>query len=62
MVYESAVGAVRRDNYGTQVQGEERNPGEHLSLYAERDGGWVLDVDGAADKSKPEKFAQRTCR
>ena len=31
-------------------------PAEHLSLYAERDGGWVLDVDGAADKSKLDEF------
>ncbi len=31
-------------------------PAEHLSLYAEREGAWVLDVDGAADKSKLDEF------
>ena len=25
-------------------------PAEQAALYVERDGGWVLDVDGAADK------------
>src|SRR4051794_382525 len=27
-------------------------PPDHLSLYAERDGAWFLDVDGAVDKSR----------
>jgi hypothetical protein len=31
-------------------------PAEHLPLYAEREGAWVLDVDGAADKSKLDEF------
>lgn len=35
---------------------KEEIPAEHLSLCAERDGGWVLDVDGAADKSKLDEF------
>jgi hypothetical protein len=28
----------------------------HLPLYAEREGGWVLDVDGAVEKSKLDEF------
>ena len=35
---------------------KEEIPAEHLSLYAEREGGWVLDVDGAVDKSKLDEF------
>lgn len=31
-------------------------PAEHLPLYAEREGAWVLDVDGAVDKSKLDEF------
>ena len=31
-------------------------PAEHLSLYAERDGAWCLDVDGAVEKSKLDEF------
>ena len=31
-------------------------PAEHLPLYAERDGAWLLDVDGAVDKSKLDEF------
>src|SRR5437867_5562075 len=31
-------------------------PAEHLSLYAEREGSWVLDVDGAVEKSKLDEF------
>ncbi len=27
-------------------------PAEHLSLYTERDGAWLLDVDGAVEKTK----------
>ena len=33
-------------------------PADHLSLYAEREGGWVLDVEGAVDKSKLDEFRQ----
>ena len=29
---------------------------EHLPLYAEREGAWVLDVDGAVEKSKLDEF------
>jgi hypothetical protein len=31
-------------------------PAEHVSLYAERDGAWLLDVDGAVEKAKLEEF------
>ena len=31
-------------------------PAEHLPLYAERDGGWVLDVDGAVEKTRLDEF------
>ena len=31
-------------------------PADHLPLYAEREGGWVLDVEGAVDKSKLDEF------
>ena len=35
---------------------KEEVPGEVQSLYVERDGGWVLDADGAVDKSKLDEF------
>lgn len=35
---------------------KEEVPAEHLSLYAERDGAWVLDVEGAVEKSKLDEF------
>ena len=31
-------------------------PAEHLPLYAEREGAWVLDVDGAVEKTKLDEF------
>jgi hypothetical protein len=31
-------------------------PGQHAGLYAERDGAWVLDVEGVADKTKLDEF------
>src|SRR4030095_14543889 len=31
-------------------------PAEHLPLYAERDGAWVLDVEGAVEKAKLDEF------
>ena len=31
-------------------------PADHLPLYAEREGGWILDVEGAVDKSKLDEF------
>jgi len=34
----------------------EEVPAETLVLYAEREGAWVLDVDGAVEKSKLDEF------
>ena len=31
-------------------------PAEHLPLYAERDGGWVLDAEGVVEKTKLDEF------
>jgi len=36
--------------------GKDQIPAEHASFYVERDGAWMLDVDGAADKSKLDEF------
>jgi hypothetical protein len=35
---------------------KEEIPAEHLPLYAEREGAWVLDVDGAVEKTKLDEF------
>lgn len=35
---------------------KEEVPAEHLSLYTERDGAWVLDIEGAVDKAKLDEF------
>jgi hypothetical protein len=35
---------------------KEEVPAEHLALYAEREGAWVVDMDGAVDKSKLDEF------
>ena len=34
----------------------EEVPVEALGLYVERDGAWLLDVDGAVEKAKLEEF------
>ena len=31
-------------------------PAEHLSLYVERDGAFLLDVEGATDKARVDEF------
>ena len=31
-------------------------PAEHVPFYAERDGAWLLDVEGAVDKAKLDEF------
>jgi hypothetical protein len=35
---------------------KEEVPAESQALYVEREGGWVLDVDGVVDKAKLEEF------
>jgi hypothetical protein len=39
-----------------KLKSKEEIPAEQQGLYVERDGSWVLDVDGAADKSKLDEF------
>ena len=31
-------------------------PAEHLPLHAERDDAWLIDVDGAVEKTKLDEF------
>ncbi len=35
---------------------KEEVPAESQSLYVEREGAWMLDVEGAVDKAKLEEF------
>lgn len=39
-----------------RAKAKEEIPAEHQGLYVERDGGWVLDVDGVVDKARVEEF------
>jgi hypothetical protein len=39
-----------------KFKSKEEIPAESQSLYVERDGGWMLDVDGAVEKSKLDEF------
>jgi hypothetical protein len=39
-----------------KFKSKEEIPAEHLALYAEREGAWVLDVEGAVEKSKLDEF------
>ena len=39
-----------------KLKSKDEIPAEQQGLYVERDGAWVLDVDGAADKSKLDEF------
>jgi hypothetical protein len=39
-----------------KYKSKEEIPAEHLPFYAEREGAWLLDVDGAVEKSKLEEF------
>lgn len=39
-----------------KFKSKEEIPAEHLSLYAERDGVWVVDVEGAVEKGKLDEF------
>ena len=51
-VKEHPADAVRGNNYGTQVQTKEELPAEHPPLFAERDGAWLIDLDGAVEKTE----------
>jgi hypothetical protein len=39
-----------------KLKSKEEVPAEHAGLYVERDGAWLLDVEGAVDKAKLEEF------
>jgi hypothetical protein len=39
-----------------RLKSKEEIPADQQALYVERDGAWMLDVDGAVDKSKLEEF------
>jgi hypothetical protein len=39
-----------------KYQSKDEVPAEHAALYAEREGVWQLDVEGAADKAKLDEF------
>ena len=39
-----------------KFKAKEEIPSEHLPFYAERDGAWILDVDGAVEKTKLDEF------
>jgi hypothetical protein len=38
------------------VKSKDEVPAELVNLYTERDGAWLLDVDGAVEKAKLEEF------
>jgi hypothetical protein len=37
-------------------QSKDEMPAQLQSIYVEREGAWVLDVEGAADKGKLDEF------
>ena len=39
-----------------KYQSKQELPADHQSLYVERDGAFVLDVDGAVDKARAEEL------
>ncbi len=39
-----------------KLKSKDEDPAELVNLYVERDGAWLLDVDGAVDKAKLEEF------
>lgn len=41
-----------------KLKAKEEIPAELQTLYVERDGAWVLDVEGAADKAKLDEFRE----
>jgi hypothetical protein len=57
-LYEGGAGAVRGVAMALKFKFKSKDeiPAELLPLYAEREGAWVLDVDGAVEKSKVDEF------
>ncbi len=39
-----------------KTKSKDEVPAEHLSLYTERDGAWLFDVEGAVEKAKLDEF------
>jgi len=39
-----------------KIKSKDEVPAEHLPLYTERDGAWLLDVEGAVEKAKLDEF------
>ncbi len=39
-----------------KFKSREEIPAEVQALYVEREGGWVLDVEGAVDKARVDEF------
>lgn len=39
-----------------KYKAKEEIPAEHAGFFAERDGAWHLDVEGAVEKTKLEEF------
>jgi hypothetical protein len=43
-----------------KLKSKDEVPAEHLFLYTERDGAWLLDVDGAVEKAKLDELRTNT--
>src|SRR5512142_1751248 len=39
-----------------KIKAKDEIPADQQALYVEREGAWVLDVDGAVDRSKLDEF------
>jgi hypothetical protein len=55
--------AIKRSSFMAlkyKFKSKDEVPAEHLSLYAERDGAWVLDVEGAVEKAKLDELRNNT--
>jgi hypothetical protein len=39
-----------------KYESKDQVPAEQMPFYAERDGGWILDVEGAVEKAKLDEF------
>ena len=44
-----------------RFKAREEIPGQHQALYVERDGAWVLDVEGAVEKTRLDEFPEHEC-